>query len=151
MDQHTHEEEWRNGICSHICGGDFNVCMASWCCNCFMYGRVDQRLEKFPDMNKDNFSLFSSGCAIMCISNYLHLMWLPVWLKRQELRRAFGIKGNGCTDCLASYFCHCCAIAQMEMELKDRAAKATTGLGFTEAPAVGYVREQVGMEYRGAP
>jgi Cys-rich protein (TIGR01571 family) len=87
--------------------------MASWCCNCFMYGRVDQRLEKFPSTNKDDFSLFSSGCAIMCIADYVHLFCIPLWMKRQEMRRRFNIKGNGCTDCLAAYFCHCCTLSQM--------------------------------------
>ncbi|KAK0941704.1 hypothetical protein LTR48_000283 [Friedmanniomyces endolithicus] len=130
MDQHTHEEEWRNGICDHVCGGSFEVCITAWCCNCFMFGRVDQRLEKFPE------------------TNYVALQWIPVWLKRKELRTKFGIQGNGCTDCLVSYFCHPCSIAQMETELKDRAATAPTGLGEKSAP-VGYAQqESATMDYR---
>ncbi|KAK0855716.1 hypothetical protein LTS02_010988 [Friedmanniomyces endolithicus] len=130
MDQHTHEEEWRNGICDHVCGGSFEVCITAWCCNCFMFGRVDQRLEKFPE------------------TNYVALQWIPVWLKRKELRNKFGIQGNGCTDCLVSYFCHPCSIAQMETELKDRAATAPTGLGEKSA-TVGYAQqESATMDYR---
>ncbi|KAK1066141.1 hypothetical protein LTR74_007359 [Friedmanniomyces endolithicus] len=95
-----------------------------------MFGRVDQRLEKFPE------------------TNYVALQWIPVWLKRKELRNKFGIQGNGCTDCLVSYFCHPCSIAQMETELKDRAATAPTGLGEKLAP-VGYAQQQSAtMDYR---
>ncbi|KAK0272169.1 hypothetical protein LTR91_010223 [Friedmanniomyces endolithicus] len=147
MDQHTHEEGWRNGICDHVCGGTFEVCITAWCCNCFMFGRVDQRLEKYPETNRDEFSLFSSGCFILGISNYCGLQWIPVWLKRKELRSRFGIQGNGCTDCLVSFCCHPCSIAQMETELKDRAATASTGMGEKQAP-VGYAQQQDAMDYR---
>lgn len=54
-------------------------------------------------------------------------------MKRTELRRQFNIKGNGCEDCLVSYFCHCCAIGQMDTELKQRAQTQTSHAAGKEA------------------
>ncbi|KAK4550742.1 hypothetical protein LTR36_000321 [Oleoguttula mirabilis] len=137
-------EEWRNGLCSHWCGGSCGVCWASCCCGCFVFGRTSQRLEKFPDTNTHHFNLFSGSCAILYAGLHVHLGWLPVLLQRQELRQKFGIKGNGYTDCLASYCCQPCTLAQMEMEMKDRAATAET-VGNTQE--VGYVTREHGMVY----
>lgn len=85
------EQEWDNGLCDHVCGAsDFKSCvsipvedpsranltaiqMGAWCCNCFMFGRVAQRLEKFPSTNKDNMPLFNGMCGLMCLADYVHL------------------------------------------------------------------------------
>ncbi|KAK3068526.1 hypothetical protein LTR53_013838 [Teratosphaeriaceae sp. CCFEE 6253] len=112
-----------------------------------MYGRIEQRLDQFPETDRDNFALLAPGCLVMGLANYAGLSWIVVWLKRQELRRAFNIRGNDCTDCLSACFCHCCALAQMEMELKDRAAGGRDGTGAKAAQA-GYVQEQPAMRYQ---
>ena len=39
----------------------------------------------------------------MCGAIWCHLHWIPALLKRGEIRSKFGIKGNGCKDCLVSY------------------------------------------------
>lgn len=43
-------------------------------------------------------------------------------IKRGEMRRAYGIKGDGFTDCLASCCCHCCTLMQMDKEVVSRQA-----------------------------
>ncbi|KAK3627236.1 hypothetical protein LTR56_019336 [Elasticomyces elasticus] len=137
-------EEWRNGICSHICGADdCNSCLASWFCACFMFGRVDHRLKRFPSQNKDDFDLCNTACGILYLSFHVHLGCLPVLLRRQEIRKKFGIKGNPCTDCLASWCCLPCTIGQMNTELKDRAAQP----GHKQGKAVQYAQERPAMAY----
>lgn len=42
---------------------------------------------------------------------------------RAEIRRRYGIKGSGTTDCLVSCFCCSCAVLQNEEELKLRHAR----------------------------
>ncbi|KAK4892736.1 hypothetical protein LTR27_008835 [Elasticomyces elasticus] len=138
------DEEWRNGICSHICGADdCNSCLASWFCACFMFGRVDYRLKRFPSQNKDDFDLCNAACGLLCLSGCVHLGFFPVLLMRQETRKKFGIKGNSCTDCLASWCCLPCTIGQMNTELKDRAAQP----GRKQGKAVQYAQERPAMAY----
>jgi len=68
-------------------------------------------------------------------------------MKRGEIRDRFGIEGNGCTDCLVSCFCQPCSLAQMNMELKERAAT-----GGMPPAAQGYVQQQQpGMDYKPPP
>ncbi|KAK4947233.1 hypothetical protein LTR10_014005 [Elasticomyces elasticus] len=113
-------EEWRNGICSHICGAD-DAILAT----------------------KDDFELCNSACGMLCLSFYVHLGCLPVLLMRQGLRKKFGIKGNSCTDCLAGWCCLPCTIGQMNTELKDRAAQP----GRKQGKAVQYAQERPAMAY----
>lgn len=129
MDGHYHGEgEWRNGLCSHVCGGDCATCVSrvllslgiqadvvqwgAFCCSCFLFGRSSERLDKFPDLNKDHYNLFNANCAVLFLASYVHLGWLPIMLKRQEMRQKFNIRGDGCQDCLISYFCACCKRSQ---------------------------------------
>jgi len=39
-------------------------------------------------------------------------------ISRSKMRRQYGIKGNGCNDCLVSCFCGCCALVQEDKEVK---------------------------------
>ena len=45
-------------------------------------------------------------------------------ITRGKLSHQDGIKGNGCTNCLTSAFCGCCALVQEEKEVKA----ATNGI-----------------------
>lgn len=54
-------------------------------------------------------------------------------------------QGNGCTDCLAAAFCAPCTLAQMEMEIKDRAKTQQTGVDFKNG---GYTSQQQRMVYQ---
>ncbi|KAK5129050.1 hypothetical protein LTR85_000383 [Meristemomyces frigidus] len=140
-------EEWRNAQ------------WASWCYGCFLFGRTAQRLEKFPDTNTDHFNDVNVPCAVLYAAWHVHLGWMAVMLKRQDLRQKFGIKscfadrcaaspphGNAYTDCLASYCCQPCTLAQMEAELQDRAATAEV-VSDTHTQETGYVPRPQGMLY----
>ena len=65
-------------------------------------------------------------------------------LRRQDIRKELGIKGDSCTDCLVSAFCGVCSVAQMNMEVKGRASKRRAQGG--ELPP-GYSQEQERMVY----
>ena len=97
----------------------------------------------------------------MCAAGCCHLHWLVTLFKRGDMRAKFGIQGDGCTDCLvrptlpndrkcadsvlqASYFCFPCTLAQMETEIKDRAALLQHSAGKPE----GYSQPQGGMAYQ---
>lgn len=57
----------------------------------------------------------------MCLATHFGFGWVPVWLQRGEIRKRFDINGNFCTDCLATCCCTPCAVAENEVELRDRA------------------------------
>ena len=62
-------------------------------------------------------------------------------ITRGKLRHQDGIKGNGCTDCLTSAFCGCCALVQEEKEVKaDEGDKKHAAL--KQQPPMAYVRPQ---------
>lgn len=49
-------------------------------------------------MNKDHFDTFNAPCLILYAASYFHLGWIPLLLKRQEMRRHFGIKVSQIRD-----------------------------------------------------
>ena len=61
-------------------------------------------MRNFPDDNMENMSSFNSSCLAMCGASVFHLGWIPLLLKRGEVRQKFGINGSGCMDCLVSVF-----------------------------------------------
>ncbi|KAI5239943.1 hypothetical protein E4T43_06431 [Aureobasidium subglaciale] len=69
------------------------------------------------------FEWFNVPCIGMFAGWILAIPCVPIWMQRNIVRKRFNIGGNGCTDCLVSTFCGCCAQVQQENELKDRAEK----------------------------
>ncbi|KAF2719008.1 PLAC8-domain-containing protein [Polychaeton citri CBS 116435] len=142
MAYQQHEEEWNNGLCSHCCGGDCSTCLASWFCSCFLYGRLSSRAKNFPRTEKADIEYANGSCCVWYATACFGFSWVPQMLRRQEIRQQFGIKGNGCNDCLAAFCCAPCSLAQMETELKDRAEKAKSA-GLQQ----GYPVQAQGMVY----
>lgn len=141
--EHKEGGEWRNGLFSGICGADnCGMCLGAWCCACFLHGRTAGRLDKFP--SEEEPEMCNGPCWLMYGAACCHLHWLVALFKRGDTRAKFGIRGDGCTDCLASYFCFPCALAQMETEVKDRAKVAKASGGMTQ----GYSQPQGGMVYQ---
>lgn len=152
MAYQQHEEEWNNGICSHCCGGSCSTCLASWFCSCFLYGRISSRLDNFPNTAPQDIEYWNGSCCIWYAAACVGFQWVPQMLRRQELRQRLSLRGDGCTDCLASYFCAPCSLAQMETELKDRAQKAQSASDMQrqqQQDTTGYypVQQQQGMVY----
>ena len=72
--------------------------MGSWCCSCFVFGRTKERLNHYPMDNKGE--LLNVDCLIYFATVCIGVPCVPLWLRRSEIRRKFGIEGNGCTDCV---------------------------------------------------
>ncbi|KAK4506590.1 hypothetical protein PRZ48_000322 [Zasmidium cellare] len=150
-------DTWRNGLFDHVCGGDCGTCMGSWFCSPCLYGRTVNRYQKFPDTDKDHYDNVACNgpCWLFFGAGFCcGLQFIPLMFKRGEVRDRFGIKGDGFADCMASYCCTPCALAQLETELKDRATGAQHG----GAPPLGgdikqgYAPPPQGMNYQpGAP
>lgn len=72
--------------------------MAAWFCPCFLYGRVSQRLDRYPD--DETPGMCNGSCWLMCGASVVQLHWLVALFKRGDTRNKFGVRGDGCTDCL---------------------------------------------------
>lgn len=116
------KHDWEHNLCSM--GSCSSCCGACWCSPC-IYGRTAWRLERYPmdPSSSDGFDWFNVPCIGMFAGWVLAIPCVPIWMQRQTLRRRFNLGGNGCTDCLVSVFCGCCAQVQHENELKSRAEK----------------------------
>ncbi|KAK3639782.1 hypothetical protein LTR22_017290 [Elasticomyces elasticus] len=74
-------EEWRNGICSHICGAD----------DCNSCG--------WTNRNKDDFDLCNTACGILYLSFHVHLG------VSTELKLALGTHSLTLRSCSVSRSC----------------------------------------------
>ncbi|GAB7360042.1 hypothetical protein MBLNU230_g7564t1 [Neophaeotheca triangularis] len=121
--------QWRSGLFSGFCGANsFKACLGSWfCTNCF-YGKMDDRLHVWPDLDSpivDPIGL-NEGCLMHYLTSCCHS---PLTMaKRIELRQKFGIQSDDLSDCL---YCIPCALAQMNTELKVRAHEAKEKGGYS--------------------
>lgn len=79
--------------------------MGSWFCTPCLFGRVGSRNEKFPDSRKESIDTCNADCGLMCLAGCCYLHWLPLMIKRSDVRKKFNIGGNGCTDCLVAACC----------------------------------------------
>ncbi|EGX88139.1 C6 finger domain protein [Cordyceps militaris CM01] len=98
---------------------------------CFMFGRASQRTWHYPNGLPEGQIGCNSACVIMAAAMLvtpIHMHCLPICLQRGEMRRKLGIRGHGYQDCVVSFFCPCCSIAQMNLELKRRVEKIQAGV-----------------------
>ncbi|KAJ5175409.1 PLAC8-domain-containing protein [Penicillium canariense] len=75
-------------------------------------------------------------CCLYAATHYCHLCWVPLMMKRREIRQRFGIGGSSCNDCIVACACGCCSLMQQEKEVEVQYARLQSGY---QAPA--------GMEY----
>lgn len=107
-------------------------CLATWC-PCILYGKTQARRDGNPEASCCNGSVshIFIGCTdhalLTCVLNCMGWCALSLcqfqrisqMITRSKLRHQHDIKGNGCTDCLISAFCGCCALVQEEKEVKE--------------------------------
>lgn len=69
----------------------------------------------------DVFAKYGTGVYILStITGLIDLaVTLCLWQLRQKIRTMFSLPGNCCTDCLVSWCCTCCSIAQMATHVKS--------------------------------
>jgi Cys-rich protein (TIGR01571 family) len=156
------EENWRVGLCD---ADDIETCVryipsspmsfdqvppltpsqcAAWCIPCFLSGRIENRLENFPQEDPDYEDL-NSTCCIALFLWCCNMGCIPAYMNRNSVRRAFAIQGNDCLDFLvrfpcpvsiphdkssllivplqSAFFCTPCTLSQADFELKRRAAE----------------------------
>lgn len=113
--------KFAHNICS--CS-DPGSCFGAFFCYPCLFGRTQHRLDTFPQEPQDSSDgWFGVPCLLMCVAAHVGCACIPVWMQRSEVRKRFGIKGNGCTDCLASTCCTCCSMVQQQVEVRERAEK----------------------------
>lgn len=113
---------WSHNICSM---SDCSSCCGSLWCGFCIYGRTAWRLKNYPNdpSSSDGLDWLNGHCLGMLAALVLMVPCIPVWLLRHAVRKRFSLRGSGCADCLASFFCTCCSQAQHENELEDQAEK----------------------------
>ncbi len=82
---------------------------------CVQFGLNAQRIK-----NGSGGTCFAWGCG------WIFLSWLACFpaailamVLRGEIRSKFKIRGTGCNDCCAHFWCPCCAISQEGRELTN--------------------------------
>jgi len=123
--EQTGTEEWQNDLFDCFEGPD-NLCLKGTFCSCFVYGKTKARLR---DPTLAGYERINNDCLIFVASS-LCCGWGPMifqFLKRQEVRAKYNIRGDTVTDGLFSCFCGCCSIIQDEKEVIARQAGAGAG------------------------
>lgn len=131
-----------------------------------MYGRYAKALEEYPHLppSNDSMSYFNFDCAMFWLMGSVFANFVPVWLKRTEHRRKFGIEGEssvsavgrlsklytvltvvGTTveDCCTAYWCLGCALAQQNLDIQERAqenAPVVTAMPYKTGEKMTYSR-----------
>ncbi|PNW87425.1 hypothetical protein CHLRE_02g145900v5 [Chlamydomonas reinhardtii] len=109
---------WSTGFCD-CCAepGGCGTCFYTCCCPCCQYG---QNVARMPaDMVCCGGSCYGACCCYFM----MHLIGCPCLLHmntRSWVRVKYGIPGDCCQDCMATWCCALCAICQEHRELTCR-------------------------------
>ncbi|KAG5141806.1 hypothetical protein JHK82_017501 [Glycine max] len=71
----------------------------------------------------------ASGALYTLICCVVGCGWLYSCFYRSKMRQQYGLKGNGCTDCLLHCCCESCTLSQEYRELKQRGFDMIIGAG----------------------
>ncbi|KAJ5753121.1 hypothetical protein N7520_010038 [Penicillium odoratum] len=124
-------KEWSSSFWD--CFSPAKTCLLASFCSCCLLGKSASRL-KSPALKE--YSYVNGECCIYAASHYCYLCWIPLMMKRRQIRERFGIKGSSCNDCMVACFCPCCLLVQQEKELEAQCLLLESGY---QAPK--------GMEY----
>ena len=92
------------------CCSDCSSCCNAWCCPCFVHYNVAEKTG-------DNPTLCCLVSAFCCPFN-----WIITCYQRGTVRNQNGYRGSECDDCCVSYWCTCCALAQLNRETRPNNA-----------------------------
>jgi Cys-rich protein (TIGR01571 family) len=127
--------EWSSSLFS--CLREPSICALSFFCPCVQYGRNMEKLDGSSRLGHCCFYAFCLCICRPCIAHREH---------RSELRKAYGLKGSWQHDCLATWLCPWCAIAQEARELQTRGpppAQSMAMMEMEERPAAATSAPQV--------
>lgn len=123
---HDHAETgFDAGLCS--CCGDMGSCCLTCWCPCLTFGRSStyldlERNQPLPD-KRGGSTLCNGPATLYCLLGVFSFsIGICVWstIRRIRIREKYGIEGNGCTDCLKHFCCHCCALVQEDRTTQQR-------------------------------
>ncbi|KAG6819406.1 hypothetical protein H0H93_012136 [Arthromyces matolae] len=127
--------DWSNGLCACT---NVGTCLLAWCLPCIVYGSNKQRvshLERTGTPDPEHGGVCNSDCMVYgAVAACLGIACVLQVGNRTNLRRRYGIRGGGCSDCMVSCCCIPCALSQeeAEIELEERAVAQLQG-GYTKA------------------
>lgn len=116
--------EWQNDLFDCFSGAD-NLCLKATFCSCFVYGKI---VARGKDPSLQGYERFNGDCiGFAALNACCGLGWVLSMMNRGQVRERYGIKGDGCTDCLTEYFCTCCSLIQVEKEIIVRSQQGNGG------------------------
>ncbi|XP_052134718.1 cell number regulator 10-like [Oryza glaberrima] len=105
---------WTTALCD--CADDCNTCcMACWC-PCIPVGQIAEIVDRGSSSCALNAVLY---CLVLHVSAGM-CQWVYSCAYRARLRAAYDLPETPCSDCLVTFCCQTCSIAQMHRELKNR-------------------------------
>jgi Cys-rich protein (TIGR01571 family) len=135
---------WMAGFCVEPRGDHVTGLLAA-CLPCVLYGKTEWRIKKFSKGENGYDSAWQSkdGCNEFCWAWVLIRMifpvceqahpsfstasndrgvvsFIPVALQRTTVRGMYGISGSTGKDCIISFFCQQCVMAQCDREVRAR-------------------------------
>ncbi|RMX63057.1 hypothetical protein DD238_007081 [Peronospora effusa] len=69
------------------------------------------------DTNDDVLKVANSAFVLITLIIQM-LLFVYIWLLRSKTRKLFQLPGNAMTDCLSSWFCSCCTVAQLRTHVR---------------------------------
>ncbi|KAF4591979.1 Protein PLANT CADMIUM RESISTANCE 3 [Ophiocordyceps camponoti-floridani] len=119
--QQPHDDEWGNHLCD--CS-PCESCLLATFLPCMLSGRTATRMR---DPSMQSFREINDECVIYgLVHGFTGFGWVLSMIRRGEIRRRYGIKGNCCGDYCVSYWCLCCDIIQQDKEVRRRTAGIVT-------------------------
>ena len=97
------------------CFEDIPSCLMAYCLPCVQYGQNYEALHKQDCLTQGLLFLVLMMFACPCI---IHMGF------RKQVRTKFNIPGDDCNDCLLTWCCQCCALAQDAREIEWRQMEA---------------------------
>ncbi|EPE27053.1 hypothetical protein GLAREA_02967 [Glarea lozoyensis ATCC 20868] len=118
---------WMAGFCIEP-RGDALTCFQAVFCPCFLYGKTQWRIKRFSRGQNgfDDAWETSEGCNGYCLGClgvrivFPLFSFVPIMMLRTSVRGVYGIAGNNADDCLISFFCQPCVLAQSDREVRAR-------------------------------
>jgi Cys-rich protein (TIGR01571 family) len=129
--EHT-EKKWSKSLFS--CFDNPISCCFGCCCPCVLYGVVKaQRSEEGYGTVCSQCTLYF--CSIVCFG----LCAFVGGSQRSDVRKKYGIHGDGCEDCCVHFCCTACALTQEYEEVQYHKSKTSpTGDGYEPTSQMGY-------------
>ncbi|KAI2789942.1 hypothetical protein POX_d05442 [Penicillium oxalicum] len=148
--QEAHGGNWHHEMCE--CS-NITTCCLGVTCPCILYGRTQHRLamksRKQDPTNMLGYNTLNGSCigmAFLC-----GCQWLFATVQHTRTRKAYGIQGNICTDCVRATCCTCCTLIQDEKEIQTREERRGRAAREQGATLLSPYTAPTAMTYPGPP